>query len=204
MNDSTLSKEEKDKHISHLKSQTMPLNYISPAWGVIENTVGLPSSKFHCQSKLEARKGGDGCSSSSKQPIVKDVMKVISKSWLVGFTEAEGSFYLVVKGTERLVHAFELTQKLDRIVLEGIAKILHMNVTDKKTYSTVVTCNKTTIIHIIDYYRDTMKGMKSLEYRIWSRSFSKKKQDYATLFKTRELMRSIRSIRLDKKFKFKE
>ena len=50
------------------------------------------------------------------------------------------------------VHAFELTQKLDRIVLEGIAKILHMNVTDKKTYSTVVTCNKTTIIHIIDYY----------------------------------------------------
>jgi hypothetical protein len=105
------------------------------------------------------------------------------------------------------VHAFELTQKLDRIVLEGIAKILHMNVTDKKTYSTVVTCNKTTIIHIIDYYplvsnqsgrdRDTMKGIKSLEYRIWSRSFSKKKQDYATLFKTRELMRSIRSIRLD-------
>ena len=70
--------------------------------GVIENTVGLPSSKIHCQSKLEARKGGGGCSSSSKQPIVKDVMKVISKSWLVGFTEAEGSFYLVVKGTERL------------------------------------------------------------------------------------------------------
>lgn len=31
MNDSTLSKEEKDKHISHLKSQTMPDNYISPA-----------------------------------------------------------------------------------------------------------------------------------------------------------------------------
>jgi LAGLIDADG endonuclease len=31
MNDSTLSKEEKDKQISHLKSQTMPDNYISPA-----------------------------------------------------------------------------------------------------------------------------------------------------------------------------
>jgi LAGLIDADG endonuclease len=135
---------------------------------------------------------------------VKETMKVISKSWLVGFTEAEGSFYLVLKDPERLVHAFELTQKLDRIVLEGIAKILHMNVTDKKTYSTVVTSNKTTIIHIIDYYRDTMKGMKSLEYRIWSRSFSKKKQDYTTLLKTRELMRSIRSIRLDKNFKIKE
>lgn len=31
MNNSTLSKEEKDKQISHLKSQTMPDNYISPA-----------------------------------------------------------------------------------------------------------------------------------------------------------------------------
>lgn len=171
MNDSTLSTEEKDKKISHLKSQPMPDNYTSPAWD---------------------------------QTIVKDTIKVISKSWLVGFTEAEGSFYLVMKGQERLVHAFEITQKLDRIILEEIAKILHMNVTDKKTYSTVVTYKKTTILHIIDYYRGTMKGMKSLEYRIWSRSFSKKKQDYATLWKTRELMRSIRSIRLDKNFKIKE
>jgi LAGLIDADG endonuclease len=122
----------------------------------------------------------------------------------VGFTEAEGSFYLLLKGKERLVHVFELTHKLDRIVLEGIAKILHLNVMDKKTYSTVVTSNKTNIIYIIDYFRDTMKGMKSLELSIWSRSFSKKKQDYATLLKTRELMRSIRSIQLDKKFKIKE
>jgi hypothetical protein len=46
MNDSTLSKEEKDKHkhISHLKSQTMPDNYISPAWDVIVNVRGLPCS----------------------------------------------------------------------------------------------------------------------------------------------------------------
>lgn len=193
MNDYTLTKEEKDKQINNLKSQTMPDNYSSPAWDVIVNVRGLPSSLL--REREESR--GD-------QTKDKDSMMVISKAWLVGFTEAEGSFYLVLKGTERLVHAFELTQKQDRIVLEGIAKILHMNVTDKKTYSTVVTYNKTTILHIIDYYRDTMKGMKSLEFRIWSRSFSKKKQDYNTLLKTRELMRSIRSIRLDKNFKIKE
>jgi hypothetical protein len=188
MNDYTLTKEEKDKQISNLKSQTMPDNYSSPAWVV--NVRGMPVNL----REREERRGNQ----------TKETMMVISKSWLVGFTEAEGSFYLVLKGTERLVHAFELTQKQDRIVLEGIAKILHMNVMDKKTYSTVVTCNKTSILHIIDYYRDTMKGMKSLEFRIWSRSFSKKKQDYNTLLKTRELMRSIRSIRLDKKFKIKE
>jgi hypothetical protein len=191
MNDYTLTKEEKDKQISNLKSQTMPDNYSSPAWDVIVNVRGLPCSL------LREREESIG-------DQTKYTMMVISKSWLVGFTEAEGSFYLVLKGQERVVHAFELTQKQDRIVLEGIAKILHMKVTDKKTYSTVVTYNKSTILHIIDYFRDTMKGMKSLEFRIWSRSFSKKKQDYNTLLKTRELMRSIRSIRLDKNFKIKE
>lgn len=45
-----------------------------------------------------------------------------------------------------------------------------------------------------------MKGMKSLEYRIWARSFNKKK-DSTSLKKIQELMRSIRSIRHDKNFK---
>jgi hypothetical protein len=51
-----------------------------------------------------------------------------------------------------------------------------------------------------------MKGMKSLEYRIWARSFTKG-QNYAGperfeyLTKVRNQMRQIRSIRLDKNFK---
>jgi hypothetical protein len=51
-----------------------------------------------------------------------------------------------------------------------------------------------------------MKGMKSLEYRIWARSFTKSKNyvvherlEYLT--KIRDQMRQIRSIRLDKNFK---
>jgi hypothetical protein len=42
-----------------------------------------------------------------------------------------------------------------------------------------------------------MKGMKSLEYKIWSKSFLKFKGNYSELNKTRELMRKIRSIRCD-------
>jgi len=30
----------------------------------------------------------------------------MSKSWLIGFIEAEGSFYLVQKDKSRLVHGF--------------------------------------------------------------------------------------------------
>ena len=48
-----------------------------------------------------------------------------------------------------------------------------------------------------------MKGMKSLEYRIWARSFSKENKNFESLFKVQNLMRNIRSIRLDKNFKIK-
>ena len=40
----------------------------------------------------------------------------MSKYWVVGFTEAEGSFYLTKKGPFRISHCFEITQKNDKIV----------------------------------------------------------------------------------------
>jgi hypothetical protein len=48
--------------------------------------------------------------------------------------------------------------------------------------------------------------MKSLEYRIWARSFTKNSvvKDYVALCKTREQMRTIRSIRFDKECKRKQ
>ncbi|BDI12831.1 hypothetical protein, partial (mitochondrion) [Phanerochaete sordida] len=175
MNDNTLTKEQKDLLISELKSQVMPNGYISPAWQTIYNDVTTLDS----------------------------VLKVMSKSWLIGFTESEGSFYIVKKSPTRLVHAFEITQKLDIIVLEAIAKILGLTVTQKKTYNTVVTTKAERIEFLVTYYHQTMKGMKSLEYRIWARSFSKKNKNFESMLKIQNLMRNIRSIRLDKNFKIK-
>ena len=48
-----------------------------------------------------------------------------------------------------------------------------------------------------------MKGMKALEYRIWARSFNKQNKNYEYLVKIQNLMRNIKSIRLDKNFKIK-
>jgi len=45
-------------------------------------------------------------------------------NWIV---EAEGSFYLVSKDNNRIVHGFGITQKLDRVVLEGIKQIYHIS-----------------------------------------------------------------------------
>lgn len=170
--------EEKNNLLLTLINRKKAENYISPAWNKINY-------------------------------MIKDTntaMYVMSKYWLIGFTEAEGSFYLVSKDCTRIVHAFEITQKLDILVLESIAHILGISVVKKNTYNTVVTTNSRAINNIIEYYKNTMKGMKALEYRIWAKSFTKYKGNFNELNKTRNLIRKIRLIRLDKNFhiKYKE
>ena len=176
LNDKSISIYERHLLLSDLKFRIRPDNYISPAWSKLHNSV----------NNLE------------------EANSVVSKSWLVGFTEAEGSFYLVTKSLNRIVHGFEITQKLDKIVLDAIGLILGISVTTKKTYFTVGTTNSKSIFNIISYYTNTMKGMKSLEFRIWARSYNKAKTDlkkFEYLTKVRDQMRQIRSIRFDKNFK---
>lgn len=96
-----------------------------------------------------------------------------------------------------MVHMFEITQKLDKIVLDAISLLLPMKVYEKKNYFTCVTTNHKSIGEIICYFQNTIKGMKSLEFRIWSRSYSKN-LSYEELEKIREQMRTIRSIRNNK------
>nr|YP_009364331.1 LAGLIDADG endonuclease [Ophiocordyceps sinensis]ARF03369.1 LAGLIDADG endonuclease [Ophiocordyceps sinensis]QDH07246.1 LAGLIDADG endonuclease [Ophiocordyceps sinensis] len=125
----------------------------------------------------------------------------MSKYWLVGFTEAEGSFYLVRKSPTRIAHAFEITQKLDVIVLKAISLILGINFAKKNTYYTVVTTNSRAIENIISYFQNCIKGIKAVEFRIWTRSYVKHKGNFEKLSKIIEIIRNLRSIRLDKDFK---
>jgi len=88
----------------------------------------------------------------------------------VGFVEAEGSFYLTSKDSNRIVHGFGITQKLDEIVLQAIGLILHISnsVRSKEMYNNYIldTTNSRAVEYIVIYFKDTMKGVKSLEYRI--------------------------------------
>ena len=96
---------------------------------------------------------------------------------------------------------FELTPKLDLVVLQAISHILGIRLAKKKTYNTVVTSNSRAISNIIDFYSNTMKGMKAVEFRIWSRSFVKHKGKFEELHKIRENIRVFRQVRLDKYFR---
>lgn len=168
LNNNDLSKAYKNAEIQKIKDLKPSSNYMSPTW----NNATLPLTD------------------------VESINNVMTKSWLVGFIEAEGSFYLVKKDSNRIVHGFGLTQKLDKVVLESIRILLHIStrVKYKDLYNHYIldTTNSRAIENIIEYFKDTMKGVKSLEYRIWARSYTKHKNNYEKLYEIRNIIRNLR------------
>ena len=65
-----------------------------------------------------------------------------------------------------MVHAFEVTQERDLIVCQALGYIFRANVITKRTYNTVVTTKTSSIYHLVQYFDGTIRGIKSLEYRI--------------------------------------
>lgn len=169
LEDTNLSKEEKYKYLFEIKKESIPKNYISDGW----NKIKLPFETTH------------------------EVKYVMTKPWVVGFIEAEGSFYLVSKDKTRIVHGFGLTQKLDSIVLEGIRSILHIptivKLKSNHNHYILDTTNSKAIENIIKFFHNTMKGMKSIEYRIWARSYVKHKGNFAKLSAIRDQVRKLKT-----------
>ena len=168
INNVNLSKQNKNEKLLKIKNSKVNSDYVSAAW----KKTKLPFTD------------------------VDSVKTVMTKSWLVGFIEAEGSFYLVNKDSNRIIHGFGLTQKLDKVVLDGIALMLHIktNVKYKELYDHYIldTTNSRAIENIIFFFKDTMKGVKSLEYRIWARAYIKYKGDFNKLLNIRDTVRKLR------------
>ena len=128
------------------------------------------------------------------------------KPWLVGFTEAEGSFYLGNKDEQRIVHGFTITQKIDLDLMKKISKVLGISVKTYQNYYAVSATNFDIIKKVDNYYHNSIKGIKSLEYRIWSRSLNKSQnilgqKRYLYLSKVQKQLRELRTIRIDQYFK---
>lgn len=168
LNDVNLSKQDRNLELLAVKNSKVDNDYIPPVW---KNT-NLPLAN------------------------IKSAEQVMTKSWLVGFIEAEGSFYLVNKESNKIVHGFGITQKLDKIVLESIAFILHIKTNiryrELHNYYILDTTNSRAIENIISFFKDTMKGVKSLEYKIWARAYTKNKGNFNKLLNIRNTIRELR------------
>jgi LAGLIDADG endonuclease len=124
----------------------------------------------------------------------------LSKSWIVGFIEAEGSFYVTKKDVNRYVHGFGISQKLDKVVLESIKKIL--GISNKIQWKTLTgtfsldTTNSRAIENINKFFAGSLKGMKAVEFKIWSRSL-KYKGDSEKLYAVQLQLRKLRQKRFN-------
>lgn len=129
---------------------------------------------------------------------VENWKEIISKSWLIGFIEAEGSIYITKKDEDRYSHGFGVTQKKDKIVLEGIKAILHIPAQvkkNKKGFYSLDNTNKRANFNISDYFKDQFIGLKSVQYSIWSTSLKKEhnsqKEKFEYLKNTQNLLQAL-------------
>jgi hypothetical protein len=170
---------EKNEILTGLKKQTPLDTYISPAW----------------QSNIP------------------------SHDWIYGFIEAEASFFITKKGIsttaisreksnlpcklvsceivkkDRVVHSFGITQKLDKIILEFLQKKFHISskvLYTKRNIYKLETTNSRSIFRIKDFFLNKLKGIKSLEYKIWARSLNYKSHN-EKLLKVQNQLRKLRN-----------
>ena len=123
---------------------------------------------------------------------------VPTKSWIIGFVEAEGSFYISTKDSNRYVHAFGITQKKDKLILEQLKAIFGISASIKPNGVNhdcwmLETTNSRSIEFLIEYFNNQMIGMKSVEFRIWSRSYYKHKGDPQALKIIQDKLRKLRN-----------
>lgn len=175
LDDPYMSKQEKDKRLWNLKHKQINEEYVSPAWNLKSGLLFKESKYIQLNS---------------------DHLSLITKPWLVGFIEAEGSFCLIKKSPIRIVHCFAISQKLDLILLVGIKKMFHIPSQIQKLVNgsyALHTTNSRCVEDIIQYFDKSFKGIKSFEYKLWTRSYFKHKGDFSKLEYIRNLVRKIKA-----------
>lgn len=200
--DSSLVDISTNEVIDYLIYATLPEFYVSDAWN---DLLYYYSSRKEDLNLFDKSKESLICKILHGNPVGCDIVRLImSRSWLVGFIEGDGSFYLETKdnNTGRTVHAFGLTQKLDCIIMHGIKILLCINANvlwKKAGHYSLSTSEAKTIKYIIDYFStddssSLFKGTISIDFKIWKNSFFSDKGNFEKLMKIRQTMRSYKNI----------
>ena len=133
-----------------------------------------------------------------------EACKLITPYWLSGFTEADGSFYIVCKDrhNQRFCHGYGITQKNSLFVLKAIRARLRIKQQIKhrvipksgSSFWSLDTTNNRVIQSISKLLCGKIRGMKAVEFRIWQSALNQK-GDSERLAKIQAQMRKLRSYR---------
>ena len=103
---------------------------------------------------------------------IKIIKEILNKYWVGGYTEGDGSFYLVKKEKNRISPGFGISKKLDSYILECLRKLFHIKA-KLRIYplkAQLNTTNKRSINNIKNYYKNLLISQKALEYKIWCKA----------------------------------
>ena len=190
LDNSQLDIEERTKQIEKIYSQQISHTRVAPCWSTMLSQKQL--------SDLEHEK--DSCTKLDIELDREKVKQVISIGWLSGFIEADGSFYIVKKDNRRYCHGFGLTQKGNFIIMQAIRVFLKItaSVKPRKSFYSLDSTNWQNIQFIKQVFACNLLGIKSLDFRIWERSF-KYHGNYEKLKQIQILLRKIRKYSSSKK-----
>lgn len=131
-----------------------------------------------------------------------------SKAWIVGFIEAEGSFYVTKRHLPshllpigEYVHGFGVTQKQDQYIVEHLQSVFHIAANTRFNRSNLSWClnttNRRSISNLVKYFNNVLLGSKHLEYNLWSSAFlnESKRADMQYMKNLQIKLRSLRKIK---------
>jgi hypothetical protein len=180
LEDNNLTTLEKNNKIEILINTPIPNNYISTALKNLD-----PSLK-------------DGSFSQENLKLIphSNILNIISYDWLTGFIEAEG-YFGVISTQDKFYIEFNITQKLDTVLLELIRRIFHIPgklvYSEKRDIYQLKTKNSRAIQNIIEMLNGRLKGMKSLEFKLWSKAFYYRGTNLTKVAKIYQIIRKIKS-----------
>lgn len=191
LQDSNLTKDEKDKKLFALKTKSIPKNYISPAW----NNVNLPLKSIDdalsviskpwqplptkCRGRETVNFISPAISHLSDTSSYEEIKSTISMGWLVGFMEARFHHALFLVSPSEVCSGefdigFCITHKTDKFLLQHLKRLLHIpnNIQYDSRMNTYVlkTKNSRAILNIVNLFAGKFKVMRSLEFKLWSRA----------------------------------
>jgi hypothetical protein len=98
-----------------------------------------------------------------------------TKPWVVGFIEAEGSFYVTKRHENEYCHGFGITQRYDHHVIYFLRHLFKINAQARVRLENGVisldTTNKNSIAVIVKYFNNVLLGSKNAEFSVWRKSF---------------------------------
>lgn len=94
-------------------------------------------------------------------------------NWLIGFIESQNVFFLHTNNEKYFIRFSLVFREPNILLLQLIKRLLHISNTIYSTsnsYYVLTTSNSRSILNIVNYFKDQFKGMRSLEFKLWSKA----------------------------------